>query len=69
MRYGLGVGSSDLIGIRKSDGRMVAIEVKVPGKHANPEQQQFLNIIKNNGGLAGVAHSVEEARKIILGEM
>lgn len=69
VRYGLGVGSSDLIGIRKSDGRMVAIEVKVPGKNATPEQQQFLNIIKRHGGLAGVAHNVEEARKIILGEM
>ena len=69
VRYGLGIGSPDLVGFRKSDGVICGIEVKVPGKHASPEQQQFINIIKRHGGLAGVAHNVEEARKIILGEM
>jgi len=50
VRYGLGVGSSDLIGFRKIDARIIAIEVKVPGKSASPEQQQFINIITNQLG-------------------
>jgi hypothetical protein len=50
--YGLCLGSADLIGIYNS--RFVAIEVKQPGKKPKPEQELFLNIVKKNGGIAGV---------------
>lgn len=66
IQYGLCIGSSDLIGIRKYDGRFIAIECKVAGKKPTPEQENFIRIIRLWGGLAGVATTVEEARKIIL---
>jgi hypothetical protein len=73
--YGLGVGSSDLIGIKHQCsrdvaivvGQFIAIEVKRPGQKATPEQQNFIDTIRKLGGLAGVAHSVEEARAILDG--
>lgn len=85
IRFGLAVGSGDLIGIKaekhyvdaclqfqgvplifdKLVGRFICIEVKRPGQHATPEQQNFIDTIKKLGGLAGVAHSVEEAREIL----
>lgn len=66
VRYGLCVGSSDLIGWRKSDGRFVAIEVKMPGKKPKPEQVTFIDNVAKSGGLSGVATNADEARKIIL---
>lgn len=50
VRYGLCVGSSDLIGIYK--GRFVAIEVKAPGKQPTEEQVKFLAAIRKNQGIA-----------------
>jgi len=66
IRYGLCVGSSDLCGIRRSDGKFVAIEVKVPGKKPTTEQLLFIEAVLKNGGCAGVATNSDEARKIIL---
>ena len=65
VEFGLCVGSPDLIGFRRSDGLFVAIEVKIPGKHATPAQKNFIQQVQAAGGLAGVAHSVEEAKEII----
>ena len=52
-------GVSDLLGIYK--GRMLAIEVKAPGKKIKPgsAQQRFLANIHVNGGIAIEADSVE----------
>ena len=66
--YGLGVGSSDLIGVSMQAngiGRMVAIEVKAPGKKATTAQKDFIDCVIAMGGQAGVAHSVEEAVEIL----
>ena len=60
MRFGLLVGSCDLIGYTSS-GRFLGIEVKIPGKNAEKEQIQFINNVNNSGGIAFVAHSPEEA--------
>lgn len=65
VRFGLALGSSDLIGIRQSDGKFVAIEVKQPGKKPTGAQQMFIDAVKKHNGLAGVAHSVTEALTII----
>ena len=66
VRYGLCVGSADLIGLRRSDGRFVAAEVKSSTGRVRQEQARFLDAVKACGGLSGVARSVEEAREIIL---
>lgn len=65
---GLPKGFSDLFGFRLSDGRAVFIEVKSPTGKVRPEQQNFIEQMRSNGALAGIARSVEEARRIILQE-
>ena len=74
--YGLCKGSSDLIGLRQLRieeqhlvlelGVFCALEIKAAGGRPTAEQRQFLEVIRNHGGLAGVARSVEEARQILL---
>ena len=58
-------GESDIIGHRCKDGRAFYIEVKLPGEHPRPDQEKFLRAMRNTGALAGCAHSVEEALRII----
>ena len=74
VRYGLCVGSSDLIGFRTITitpdmvGQRVAVftavEVKDRGKPTE-QQQAFINLVQNAGGLAGVARSVPDALSIL----
>lgn len=63
---GLPKGFSDLFGFRLSDGRAVFIEVKTATGRVRPEQQNFIEQMRLNGALAGIARSVEDARKIIM---
>lgn len=58
-------GESDLMGHRVRDGRAVYIEVKLPGEHPREDQKKFLEAMRNTGAISGVAHSVEEALKIV----
>ena len=77
VHFGLWKGSSDLIGwntvkiteemVGKEIAVFVAIEVKDKGK-ATPLQKRFIDVVKQAGGLAGVARTVEEAQKIIFRE-
>lgn len=64
IRYGLCVGSSDLIGWRVGTGQFVALEVKRPGLLPTPEQAVFLRNVRAGGGLAAVVHSPEEALSV-----
>lgn len=78
--YGLPTGSGDLVGFRsvlitpEAVGMRVPIftniEVKAPDAYTEPAlleaQTKFINMVLSFGGLAGFAHSVEEARRIIL---
>lgn len=61
VRYGL-KGSSDILGIMP-DGRFLAIEVKNDKGKLSEAQEIFLKVIKDNKGVAFVAHSVEEVIK------
>ena len=45
------------------DGKFIAIEVKRPGGKATPIQSQYIEEIKRAGGIAFVAHSVDEVVK------
>lgn len=56
-------GIPDIIGVL--GGRFVAIEVKAPGEKLRPLQAIVLDIIENCGGVAGVAESVDDAKKLI----
>lgn len=64
-KFGLCVGSSDLIGVFK--GRFVAIEVKTPTGKPTKEQLNFIEQVRLNGGIAGIARSPEEALELING--
>ena len=58
-------GEADIFGHRISDGRAIYIEVKLPGEHPREDQRKFLDAMTATGAIAGVAHSVEEALRII----
>ena len=63
---GLPKGFSDLFGFRYSDGRIVFIEVKSPDGRPTKEQTRFIERMREYGALAGIARSVDDARKIIM---
>lgn len=75
VRFGLAPGSSDLIGLRRVRigpehvgmelAVFAAIEVKDARGRASPEQVRFVEVVKNLGGLAGVARTVADARSIL----
>jgi hypothetical protein len=69
VRYGLCPGSSDLIGWTTVDGKAVftAIETKAnrAGTRCTEAQLHFLEAVRQNGGIAGVANSAEEAVAIV----
>ncbi|MFC6170469.1 VRR-NUC domain-containing protein [Loigolactobacillus jiayinensis] len=58
-------GWPDLTGFRKSDGKMVLIEVKNEHGRLRKEQQRFAEMVSKLPVLYGVAQSVDDALKII----
>lgn len=74
LHAGLCVGSADTIGWRTIEvtpamvGKRVAVFTAIEFKNrrtVTDEQRQFLHAVKSAGGIAGVAHSVDEARDIV----
>ena len=63
---GLPKGFSDLCGFRKSDGKMIFIEVKNEKGRLRKEQIQFLNAMKGYPVIAGVCRSPEEAVELVI---
>jgi hypothetical protein len=64
-------GMSDLIGWTTVDGVAVylAIEAKGARTRIEPEQQNYIELVRRMGGRAGIARSVEDAGRIIQGEI
>ncbi len=62
-------GFSDLFGVRKSDGKAFFIEVKNEKGRTSKYQDNFLEQMKKNGAIVGVARSGEEAIRIIKEEI
>lgn len=60
VRYGLCVGSSDIIGIAP-DGRFLAVEVKNDTGRATDAQLRFIAAVQAAGGRAGIARSAADA--------
>ncbi len=62
VRYGLGVGSPDLIGIVAPYGRLLGLEVKrARGGVESKEQRAWVDVVRRYGGVTGFVRSVEEA--------
>lgn len=76
VHFGLCRGSSDLIGwtptvitpemVGQTVAVFTAIEVKTPKGRATKEQKNFIDQVKNAGGIAGIARSAEDAKNIII---
>ena len=67
LHTGLGEGSADIICIVPPNGRMLAIEVKSfrPGSRPSEKQLRFIHLVRQFGGIAGVARSVQEALELL----
>lgn len=63
VRYGLCVGSSDIIGIYQ--GRFLAVEVKTPKGKLTEAQKNFLNTVNANGGIGFTARRKEDVKKFL----
>ena len=69
--FGLSPGSPDLVGYKRVTvtedmvgqdlAVFVGLEVKLPGEKAREDQQHWLDLLGEAGGVAAVVHSVEEA--------
>lgn len=75
LKAGLCTGSSDVIGITpvlitqqmvgQTVGLFTAVEVKVGKNKATEKQKNFLKVVEQNGGLAGVARCTDDINHII----
>lgn len=64
IKFGLCVGSSDLVGIAPG-GQFLAVEIKTPTGRATPEQLRFIDAVRKRGGIAGIARSPGEALALL----
>lgn len=62
---GLPAGHPDLYGFRKSDGKLIYIEVKSKTGRLRDVQKHFLNTVKQYPVIAGVCRSADEAIKLV----
>lgn len=70
IKFGLGKGTSDLVGFCRPSGRFVALEIKRAGKEKTSkqrkkEQEAFLAMVRLGGGYSAKVTSVEEAMKAV----
>lgn len=66
--YGLAPGSSDLIGWVTINGvaMFLALEVKSATGRASQAQLDFITLVNQMGGIAGVVRSVDDCRHLLL---
>ena len=74
IKYGLGKGSSDLIGwttieitedmVGQKVAVFTAVELKTKNDTSSPEQRNFVEQVHKAGGLAGIVYNEEEYKKI-----
>lgn len=53
-------GASDIVGQLKGTGQFLAVECKRPSGTTTPEQEAFLARVRDSGGVAVVARSVDD---------
>ena len=66
-KYGLGPGSSDLIGFTLIEGKPIftAFEVKMPKGYATKEQKSYIRMVQEQGGIAGIVRNWEDIEELI----
>ncbi len=60
-------GAADLWGYVVGSGRYVAVECKTPTGRATAQQLRFLDVVKKDGGIAGICRSVADFENLIRG--
>lgn len=65
VRFGLGLGSADLIGLLRGSGRFFALEIKAPRGVVSAEQRAWIGAVEAAGGFARVVRSVDEALRAL----
>lgn len=60
LRFASMPGLSDILGVLPPSGRLLAVECKRPGRKPTPEQEVFLDVVRQCGGLAVCVHSLDE---------
>lgn len=65
VRYGLGVGGADLVGLLRPSGRFFALEVKTPAGRLSAEQRAWHRAVSAVGGFVACVRSVDEALKAL----
>lgn len=68
VRYGLGKGAADLIGIVMMPslvGRFFAIETKAPKRGPSPDQRLWAQAVRAKGGFYAIARSADEALRAL----
>lgn len=61
VRYGLGVGGADLVGVLRPCGRAFALEVKTTSGRLSAEQKAWHRAWSGAGGFVACVRSVDEA--------
>ena len=61
VRFGVR-GAADILGVMRGSGRLIALEVKRPGKSLEPHQRAWGAAITAAGGHYACVHSIDEAR-------
>ena len=61
-------GVSDIIGVMKPSGQVLAIEVKSQTGKLNKDQSHFLDSVRRAGGIAIVATSVGDVERVFNGQ-
>ena len=64
IKFGLCVGSSDLIGLTPA-GKFLAVEIKTSKGRATTEQLRFIEAVRSRGGIAGIARTPAEALALL----
>lgn len=64
-RYGLGVGSADLVAILAPSGRWFCLEVKAESGRVDPDQAKWHERARGFGAFVAVVRSADEAREAL----
>lgn len=66
VRFNSCPGMSDIVGILPGGGQVIAIEAKMPGRNPTDDQVAFMDQIRDNGGIAFVARSVDDVMEHLI---
>lgn len=69
VKYGLGLGGADLVGLVRSSGKFLSVEVKTPPGRLSPEQRLWREAVQSAGGVYILARSVDEALRGLEGHI